>query len=75
MRKVRILRNLTFLKILSAIFYKSKVSKKEQAMRGLFLLENEREQVKRTNYIEKMIKKLIFKQKMIHIHLYMADHL
>ena len=35
MRKVRILRNLTFLKILSAIFYKSKVSKKEQAMRGI----------------------------------------
>ena len=36
---------------------------------------SKKEQVKRTNYIEKMIKKLIFKQKLIHIHLYMADHL
>ena len=33
LRKVRILRNLTFLKILSAIFYKSKVSSKDQAVK------------------------------------------
>ena len=33
------------------------------------------ESEKGTNYIKKVIKKLIFKQKMIHIHRYMVDHL